>query len=305
MRKRKTIVAAPLLATLLVTVIFASTVSVAKPNILCILTEDQESKGVPDAAKARAPTGNRSKRPVRISRQGSYQELDLFEAMKNDQIGVLIVPRDFSILKMSIRNKTDSPLLIRAPEVFAAIPAQRAMNGQERASSSPHGTRSGYGQQSSQALGGSFYQPDPKVQSAARRNSADGSQADEPLADEGDSRGSLPKWLIRPGKIVSHPVRCFCLEFGRPDPTPRVPYLLRPLTELTNGPTVRDLLIQFNRHQCSQRVTQLAVWHVGNKVPWQTLAMAQLPRSMAGRNRTFSAREMRAARDMVESLPEQ
>jgi len=117
------------------------------------------------------------------------------------------------------------------------------------------------------------------------------------------SQDNLPTWQLPPGRIVSQSVPCFCLEFGKPDPSPRVAYLLRPLTDLTHNSAVKELLIQFSRYQLPQRVTQLAVWRVGNQVPWNMLAKTKLPRSVAGRNRSFKPQELQAARIMIESLP--
>jgi hypothetical protein len=226
-----------------------------------------------------------------------YQEMDLFDAMKQDKVGVLVEPRNFSVLRLSLRNKTQEPLLIRPPEVFAAIPTQRVMMANAGAALGTRNMNAGYGFQSSQGLGGSFYQP-----TSAHSARDETSLPDDSLAAGGREHRQLPKWLLLPGKIVTAPVPCFCLEFGKPDPNPRIPYLLRPLEDLTKDQAVRNLLIEFSHQKYSQRVMQLAVWHVANQVPWNVLAKSTLPRSIAGRNQKFSKVELAAARTLAESM---
>jgi hypothetical protein len=232
--------------------------------------------------------------PAIAAAEEEYEELELFEAMKQDLVGVLVEPRNFFLLKLSLRNKTDRPLLIHPPEVFAAIPAQRVVAAETLQAFGVGPAVAGYADPSAQGLGGSFYEPDSAHQPRGGNPAAGGfSRAD----------ARLPRWRLQPGQIISAPVPCFCLEYGKPDPHPRIPYLLRPLTDLTRNDAVSELLIQFARQQHSQRVTQLALWHVANQVPWPALAQSQLPRSVAGRHQRFTVAELNAARLLVESLP--
>ncbi len=248
------------------------------------------------------------------------REVKLFEAMDRREIEVFVVARNFSLLTLSVRNKTAEPLLILAPKVFAAIPARRVaanqmarMRGRATANQ-PRGPRPGYGYGyasargrhspqggDSQGLGGAFYHPQP-IKVANKRMSPDqgGSMADQKPATNDDD---FPWLLLQPGKVITQPTPCFCLEFGKPDPSRRIPYVLRPLKELNPDPTVRELLLLFGQKRVPQRIAQIALWNVANHVPWPLLAKVELPRTMAGTRRKFTLQELQAARTLIHSLP--
>lgn len=294
---------------------------------------EQEPKASPVVAKQdvqKEPTTKKQKqrkRNKRTEKQKEQQEqleqlmkdaekVALFDAMQTNRIDVLVVARSFSMLTLSLRNRTSVPLLVQSPEVFAAIPTYKLMAdqvaqqakqaaerfGQPASRFNPRrGQRYGQSAQIPQGLGGSFYTSEPG------QRFADPPETKDKSLDNGKagmvSTKELASWLLLPGKVVTQPIPCFCLEFGKPDPSPKVPYQLRPLEDLTGNRGVRELLIRFGRRQCTQRIAQLALWHVANKTPWQVLAQVHLPRYIAGGNRKFSMRELQAARLLAESLP--
>jgi hypothetical protein len=59
------------------------------------------------ATKAKAPIG---------------EEVDVFDAMKNDQIEVKFIAKDSNKANLVIKNKTDKPLTIKVPDAFAGVP---------------------------------------------------------------------------------------------------------------------------------------------------------------------------------------
>ncbi len=319
---------------------------IAQPSLLLLIgllllgprgMADEPAAKRPSAAKQDAPEKQthkkqrqrkrNTKKDKQKERQAQLEQLikdaekvELFDAMATNQIDVLVVARNFSLITLSLRNKTKAPLLVQAPEVFAAIPTQKlradqiarqARQAAERFGQQPNGYRGrfnpGRGQrygrvsQIPQGLGGSFYTSDPGQRFAdppeTKSQSLDSSKVGM------ESTKELARWLLLPGKVVTQPIPCFCLEFGKPDPSPRIPYQLRPLEDLTRIPAVREVLIRFGRRECTQRIAQLAAWHVANKTPWQTLAQVPLPRNAAGGGRKFSLRELQAARLLTESLP--
>ena len=107
---------------------------------------------------------------------------------------------------------------------------------------------------------------------------------------------------VLPGKIVKQKLSCVCLEFGRPDPNPRLPYRLERLENVQPKPELRQVLVALNRGACSQRVAQLAAWHLANDMTWQQLA--QLPRERMTGKPVYSAAEVDQARRLVAAVAE-
>jgi hypothetical protein len=48
--------------------------------------------------------------------------VELFEAMKSDQIGVKFIPKNANSANLIIENKTKEPLQVQVPEAFAGVP---------------------------------------------------------------------------------------------------------------------------------------------------------------------------------------
>ncbi len=63
-----------------------------------------------------------------------------------------------------------------------------------------------------------------------------------------------------------------CLEHGKKDPKPNIPYEIRPLENFTAKPGVRELLVSLSKGEISQRAAQAAAWHMENGLSWEQLA---------------------------------
>lgn len=291
---------------LILSMVFAASAIAAKPP------------GAEEKAGKKADLDKRSRDAREQSEKLDVEEVMLFEAMENKQIDAFVVARNFSLLTLSLRNKTAAPLRVRAPDVFAAIPASRVaamqmarMRGNQSGRRTfgpqfgygygPSNGNSAQGGGGSQGLGGAFYNLEPIKQLTRGDQSEESSMAD--ARDDAQTRTGLPSWLLPPGRVLTQPLPCFCLEFGKPDPSRRIPYVLRPLKELNQDPVVHELLLMFGHKRVTQRVTQIALWHAGNQVPWQMLAKVELPRSQAGAQRKFSVQELQAANTLIRSLP--
>ena len=88
------------------------------------------------------------------------------------------------------------------------------------------------------------------------------------------------------------------MEFGKPDPNPRVPYVLLPLRAVTKSPAISELLVRFGKEKYPQSVAQLAMWNVANGTSWQLLSKVRWPNNKA----QVSGTELRAAGQLVQSL---
>ncbi len=220
-----------------------------------------------------------------------------FTAIQMGQIDVGVVPSSYSNLTMRVRNICRTPLKIELPKTFAAVPVARMQAKQAmQLRGVPANLSDNFGQNygNSQGLGGSLSGPWWGASLARTNANQDGEQ---PKQDG-------PQFLnLAPGRFAQTQIPCFCLEFGKPDPNSRIPYIICPLNDLNNKNAVAELLDQFTQQGINQYVAQLAAWHIANDVPWQMLTKVQFPRTKTSRGHRVTQMELVAARRLAETLP--
>lgn len=202
--------------------------------------------------------------------------ISVFEAVQNGQLEVRVVARHAHQLTLLLHNKSDKALAVGLPAVFAAVPVLP-----DRDSRTPSTTQP-------QALGVAYTDPSGSAVSSKA--------AVQPWGAV--NRGGVLS--VGPGRVVRKTLRSVCLEYGSPEPTPRDKYQLAPIEDVESNQLVSQLL-HFLRPD-SQRVIQLAAWHLNNKMSWQQLAGIRIP-SLPGRpGGPFLRREVETAYRLVEWL---
>jgi hypothetical protein len=79
-------------------------------------------------------------------------------------------------------------------------------------------------------------------------------------------------FLVPPGKTRTIRFATVCLEHGKPEPSPRIPYRLQPLDSVSQDPRLEFVLMALANGRVPQRVAQAAAWHVANGLSWEQLA---------------------------------
>ncbi len=204
---------------------------------------------------------------------GSLQTVEMFQAMRDGQIEVRFIPKDAKEASLLIKNKTDKPLTVKLPDAFAAVPvlAQFDAGGGTRSSTTS----------TTQALGGGW-----------------GGGMMGGWGGMGMGMGG-GMWNVPPEKVAQLKVPVVCLEHGKPDPRPAIPYQIKPLEEFTNTLGLREVLQALGSGLVSQRVAQAAAWHLQNGMSFQELASKQLRFANGARCSYFSPAEIRAAMQLV------
>lgn len=101
---------------------------------------------------------------------------------------------------------------------------------------------------------------------------------------------------VDPGKIGKIKVATVCLEHGKQDPNPRVPYELRPIETFTDNTQVVELCKMLGRGEVSQNTAQAAAWHLANGLSWDELAVKDRVRLSNGyTEKYFSPAELGVA----------
>lgn len=185
--------------------------------------------------------------PARAS-DSRYEAVDLFAGVKAGKLEAKLIPRDSKKARIFVTNKTSLPLNVKMPAALAGKPVLAQFLG-GGGNMLGQGTGTGQGgmnpNNSTQMLG-----------TGIRGNQGTGN---------GPAMFNVP-----PEKTAEFRVDCVCLEYGKPDPRPIVPYELLPADKVANPETVA-MLVEFGRGKYSQRAAQAAAWHLANSMSWEKL----------------------------------
>jgi hypothetical protein len=173
--------------------------------------------------------------------------VELFEAIEAKEIEVKLIPKDDTEARVLIKNNTKKPLNVKLPDAFAGRPilAQRAGGGGGSSSTSGGGNQSMGG-----GMGGGMM--------------------------GGGGGGGMGMFSIPPEQVGQFKVATVCLEHGKKEPRPNIPYEIVKIEEVSTDPAVKELLTVFGKNRLSQRATQAAAWHLANGMSWQELAAKRI-----------------------------
>jgi hypothetical protein len=177
------------------------------------------------------------------------QPLGLFEAIEVGRVEAKLIPKDAASGTVILKNLTGQPLSIKLPAAFAGVPVVAQAGAGLAGGNGLAGGGGVGGGNSNQGFGGGF-------------GGYGGGQF-------GGGGGFFSVPAGRPVKLKTVGV---CLEHGKADPNPRVPYELRPIESFTQDAAVIALVEMLARGQIDQRAAQAAAWHLANGLSWEALA---------------------------------
>lgn len=203
------------------------------------------------------------------------EDVEFFAAIDAGQLNVQFIPRDSRQARVIIKNNTKKPLNVRLPDAFAAAPvlAQGAPPGLGGRQPGGAGVAGG-----AQPMGGGMG-----------------------MGMGGMGMGGMGMGMMNvpPEKIANVKVPCVCLEHGKPEPRPTIPYEIKPLTSYSDDPKLYELMKLFGRGGVSQRAAQAATWHIANGMSWEMLAAKEIEHIGAPNEPYFSQVELAAAMELV------
>lgn len=116
-----------------------------------------------------------------------------------------------------------------------------------------------------------------------------------PVIDSASEPFSVPA-----GKTVAVRAPTVCLDYGRREPTPRMPYRLVALETVSPDPRLSVILGGLATGHVSQKVAQAAAWHLSSGRTWEQLAAEVIKRAGGDPDVPFfSAAELAAAQRAV------
>ena len=209
----------------------------------------------------------RKARPKAGDFNPAHESVELFAAVDAGQIEVRVIPRDSTRARVLIENKTDQPLNVQLPEAFAIQPVLAQFGGQG-------GGQQGGGGGGQQSGGGGFG------------------------GGGGQQGGGGGFFNVAPEKVGQIRVEIVCLEHGKADPRPAVPYELKPISAFTSDTKVHELCKLLGQGEYSQRAAQVAAWHLADGMSFDELASKEIRRLNGEHYPYFNREEMLAGIQM-------
>ena len=180
------------------------------------------------------------------------ETVELFAAIKAGDIAVKLIPKDVKEANLLIENKANRPLTIKLPEAFAGVPVLAQIGGGFGGGGLGGGGGGGGGQQ---GIGGGF--------GGGGGGFGGGGQG-------GGGQGGF--FNVAPDRVGKIKVATVCLEHGKRDPNPRVPYEIRPIESFTKDQKVIEVVKMLGRGEVPRNTAQATVWHLANGLSWPELA---------------------------------
>ncbi len=202
-----------------------------------------------------------------------HQTVEMFTAIDKGQIDVKLIPKNSTLCRVIIENKTDRPLSVKLPEAFAGVPvlAQVGVGVGGGVGGRAGGTQQGFG--GGMGMGG--------------------------MGGMGGGMGGMGGmgggfFSIPPEKVGKLKVTTVCLEHGKDEPRPAMKYQIKPIETFTDKTEVHELCRMLGTGRISQRAAQAAAWHLNCTMSWQQLAAKQLKFANGASQPYFSPQEIRA-----------
>jgi hypothetical protein len=174
--------------------------------------------------------------------------VDLFAAMKAGDIEVKVITKDSTEGVITIENKTKKPLSIKMPAAFAGVPVAAQFGG--------GGLGAGGGNNNNNANQG---------MGMGMMGGGMGG-----MGMGGGMGGGF--FNVAPEKVAKGKFVAVCLDHGKKDPNPHVPYTPIPIESYAKDPSVAEVVKLLVAGQIDQHSAQAATWHLQNGLTWEELA---------------------------------
>jgi hypothetical protein len=206
---------------------------------------------LPLAALAASPASKSEKEAAKV--------VELFAGIKSGDIEVKVIPKDAKEGTVTIKNNTGKPLTIKVPEVLAGVPVLAQGLGGIGGAGAGNANNGGYGGGGggNQGFGGGMM----------------GGMGGM-MGGMGGGMGGMGGGFfnVPADKVGKFQLVTVCLDHGKKDPNPRVPYELVPIESYAKDPAVTEVLKLMVKGKLDQQSAQAACWHLQNGLTWEELA---------------------------------
>ena len=203
---------------------------------------------------AQAKDRDGTKRDLGSKKTAKSPTVELFQAEKDGAIQIQLIPQSAKSATIIIHNRTKQPLHIALPKAFAGVPVL-AQGGGDNVNVGGNNNRSS-NTSVNQGFGGGL--------------GGGGGFGGGGMGGGGFGGGGF--FDVGPDKVGKLKVATVCLEHGKADPNPRVPYQLKPIDTFTKDAAVQEICAMLGRGELDQVTAQAAAWHLTDRLSWEELA---------------------------------
>ncbi|MES2791538.1 MAG: hypothetical protein V4719_18110 [Planctomycetota bacterium] len=239
------------------------------------------------------------KSPMKVLKYDpAAEKMDLFAAIEAKALSVRIVAHDAEGGNVFFENLSGKPLTVELPEAVAMTQVLRQVGngffGNPPAGNGQNGSSSGF----SNVMGGGQQGGAQSLGSGFNQQSTTGTSV-------GNNASNIPGigiFSIPAERVAQVPFRAVCLDYGKPDPSPRMTYKPVPLETYTEDKVLQETLRIFGQGRTDQSVAQAAAWHLTDKLSWEKLSQIKkftIPGVFSSQVPIFTKSQLKAAQEMV------
>ncbi|MDB5387028.1 MAG: hypothetical protein JWM11_2674 [Planctomycetaceae bacterium] len=251
------------------------------------------------------------KAPLRnLGLDPAADKLELFAGVESGAFSTRMVPDDITGGNVFIENKTAKPLTVILPPAFVGIHVLKQLNGFNgngfglnggglNGGSGNGGLTGGMQGGGGQAQGGGFGAGQQGL-NGGLNGGFNGQNGQNGIGNN----GVQGFFSIPPHQVAQVPYQAVCLNYGKPDPMPRMTYLMVPVEKYTDDKVVQETLKIYGTGQMDYSVAQAAVWHLTDKLSVEELANLTKLRSPGDENSkeaVFTMAQLKAADELLAS----
>jgi hypothetical protein len=178
--------------------------------------------------------------------------IDLFAGIQTGDLQVKYIPKNADEATIQIRNNTNQPVSVMLPDSFVGVPVLAQVGG--------FGGGGGGGNRSSSSN-----------RSGGNQNQSSGGGLGGGGGGGGGGLGG-GGFNLAPEATGKLKATTVCLEHGKDDPNPHIPYEIRPVSAFTSDARVQQILTMLGKGELDQQAAQAAAWHFTDNMSWNELA---------------------------------
>ena len=254
------------------------------------------------------------KSPMKVLKYDPAAEKhEFFAALESGALSVRVVAHDVKGGHLYIENLSGKPLSVELPDAVAMVHVLKQVgngngffgpggngnaNGNGLASTGQQGGQQGGGQ----SIGGGFSQQQGNNTPGIGNGNGNGIGAN-PFNGNGNGIFSIP-----PERVAQVPYQSVCLNFGKPDPSPRMTYRPMRLEQYTQNEVLQETVRLFGTGRIDHMAAQAAAWHLTDKKSCSDLASLKeytLPGVYSSQVPTFSQAQLQTAQELVTKVTQQ
>jgi hypothetical protein len=228
----------------------------------------------------------------------------LFDAIEAGTIETTVMAKNAHEAHLMVTNKSDVPVTVQMPKAVVAVQVlKQQLFGQQN--------RIGQGGPGGNMMGGA--QP---MGMGAQNNMGNNNNNNNPFGQNNNQGNGFNNvgngfnngngfFSVPPQKTVQVPMKGVCLAHGKPDPRPRMTYKLVKLEDYTSDAALQEALNVFGSSDVDLQAAQAAVWHLTDKMSWQSLREKKQEQWGAGEPQSyFSEAQVDEAENLIRQVRE-